>query len=57
MEIFIIKLAIVVIPLLVLAVSVTIITWLSKYNAHHRLIWHRMHRNALRALGNGVMLR
>lgn len=57
MESFIFKLAVAVIPLFVLVVSATGITYLSSWYAHHPLAWHRRRRNILRALANGVMLR
>jgi hypothetical protein len=56
METFIIKLAVAVIPLVVLVASVTIITTLSINPAHHPLSWHRTRRNVLRSLAAGVML-
>lgn len=57
METFILKLAVAVIPLVVLVASVTIITTLSKQTVHHPLSWHRTRRNALRGLAAGALLR
>lgn len=57
METFIIKLAVAVIPLVVLVASVTIISNLSSWYTHHPLAWHRGRRSILRALASGVMLR
>jgi hypothetical protein len=57
METFILKLAVAVIPLVVLVASVTIISTLSKKHAHHSLTWHRTRRTMMRALAAGVMLR
>lgn len=57
METFIIKLAVAVIPLVVLVGSVTLITTMSKHYAHRPLAWHRRRRSVLRALSAGVMLR
>jgi hypothetical protein len=57
MEIFILKLAVAVIPLVLLVASVTIISTLSKKRVHHPLAWHRTRRDMMRALAAGVMLR
>jgi hypothetical protein len=57
METFILKLAVAVIPLVVLVASVTIFSTLSKKHANHPLTWQRTRRNMMRALAAGVMLR
>jgi len=57
METFIIKLAVAVIPLIVLVVSVVFASHLSSWYAHLPLVWHRKRRHVLRALASGVMLR
>jgi hypothetical protein len=57
METFILKLAVAVIPLVVLVASVTIFSTLSKKHVHHPLVWQRTRRNMMRALAAGVMLR
>jgi hypothetical protein len=56
METFILKLAVAVIPLVVLVASVTIISHLSSWYALHPLAWRRKRRHILRALADGVML-
>jgi len=57
METFILKLAVTVIPLVVLVAFVTIISKLSLWSTHHPLAWHRKRRDILRAFAGGVMLR
>ena len=57
METFILKLAVAVIPLILLVASVTLISHLSIWYAHHPLAWHRRRRHILRALAGGIMLR
>jgi hypothetical protein len=57
MESFIFKLAVAVIPLVLLVASATTITYLSTWYAHRPLAWHRKRRNIQRALASGVMLR
>lgn len=57
METFILKLAIAVIPLVVLVASVTTISKLSMWHTHHPLSWHRKRHLIMRSLASGVMLR
>lgn len=57
METFILKLAIAIIPLVVLVVSVTTISKLSMWYTHHPLSWHRKRHSIMRTLAAGVMLR
>lgn len=57
METFILKLAVAVIPLVLLVASVTTISKISSWYTHHPLTWHRRRRHILRALAAGVMLR
>jgi hypothetical protein len=57
METFILKLAVAVIPLVLLVASVTTISNISSWYTHHPLAWHRKRRHILRALAAGVMLR
>jgi hypothetical protein len=57
MEIFFIKLAVAVIPLIVLVGAVTVIPSISRCCTHHHLAWHRRRRRILRAVAGGVMLR
>lgn len=57
METFILKLAIAVIPLVVLVASVTTISKLSMWYTHHPLSWHRKRHLIMRSLASGVMLR
>lgn len=57
MEIFILKLAIAVIPLILLVASVSILSTLSHWYTHHPLTWHRQRRQILRALAQGALLR
>ena len=57
METFILKLAVAVIPLLVLVASVTLISNLSSWYTHHPFCWHRKRHSILRTLAGGVMLR
>jgi len=56
METFILKLAVAVIPLVVLVASVTIFSALSSWYTHHPLAWHRTCRSILRSMASGVML-
>ncbi|MFH1027847.1 MAG: hypothetical protein V1791_07585 [Pseudomonadota bacterium] len=57
METFCLKLAVAVIPLILLVASVTFTSGISTYCAHHPLFWHRKRRHILRAMAAGVMLR
>lgn len=57
METFILKLAVAVIPLILLVASVTVISTVSHWYTHRPLAWHRRRRHILRALAHGVMLR
>jgi hypothetical protein len=57
METFLLKLAVAVIPLILLVSSVVIISQLSSWYTHHPLAWHRRRRHILRAMAGGVMLR
>lgn len=57
MEIFLIKLAVAVIPLFVLVASVIITSKLSLFRTHHPLSWHRTRHSILHTLGEGVHLR
>jgi len=57
METFILKLAVAVIPLVVLVASVILISHLSSRYTRHPLALHRKRRQILRALASGVMLR
>lgn len=57
METFIIKLAVAVIPLIVLVISVALISILSEWYAHRPLAWHRKRHSILRTMAAGVMLR
>lgn len=57
METFILKLAIAIIPLVVLVVSVTTISKLSMWYTHHPLSWHRKRHSIMRTLAASVMLR
>lgn len=57
MEVFILKLAVAIIPLIVLVASVTIASKFSFRSTHHSLAWRRTRRNVLRSLAAGVMLR
>lgn len=57
METFIIKLAVAVIPLILLVASVIAISSLHYWYTHHPLSWHRRRRHMLRALAHGVVLR
>ena len=47
METFILKLVVAVIPLVILVASVTTISSLSSWYAHHPLTWHRSRRSIL----------
>lgn len=57
METFIIKLAVAVIPLVVLVSSVTICSAFSSWYAHRPLSWHRRRHHILRTLAGGVVMR
>jgi hypothetical protein len=57
METFILKLAVAVIPLILLVASVNIISSISNWYTHHPLAWHRRRRHILRSLAHGVLLR
>jgi hypothetical protein len=57
METLILKLAVAVIPLVLLVTSVTAISTVSHWYTHRPLAWHRRRRHILRALASGVMLR
>ena len=57
METFIVKLAVAVLPLILLVASVTVISTVSHWYTHRPLAWHRRRRHILRALAHGVMLR
>ena len=57
MESFILKLAVAVIPLILLVTSVTAISTLSHPHSHRSLAWHRRRRHILRALAQGTALR
>ena len=57
MESFILKLAVAVIPLILLVTSVTAISTLSHSHSHRPLAWHRRRRHSLRALAHGTALR
>ena len=56
MEILIIKLAVAVIPLIVLVASVILISKLSVSRTHHPLSWHRTRHSVQRTLAAGVKL-
>lgn len=57
METFIVKIAVAVIPLVILVASVAILSKLSAWYAHHPLSWHRTRRQVLHALASGVLFR
>ena len=57
METFIFKLAVAVIPLVTLVASVTFLSKLSAWYAHHPLSWHRTRRHVLHALASGILFR
>ncbi|MDU0458461.1 MAG: hypothetical protein RW306_06960 [Geobacteraceae bacterium] len=57
METFCLKLAVAVIPLILLVASVIITSTISSRYRHHPLAWHRKRRHILRAMAAGVMLR
>lgn len=57
MEMFFVKLAVAVIPLIILVASVNSITAISKWYAYRPLAWHRSRHHFLRALAAGFMLR
>jgi len=57
METFILKLAVAVIPLVLLVTSVLIISNLSSWHIRHPSAWRRMRRSILRTLAAGVELR
>jgi len=57
MESFIFKLAVAVIPLILLVTSVVTISSVSHWYAHHPLAWHRKRRHMLRTLTHCALLR
>lgn len=57
METFCLKLAVAVIPLILLVASVIITSTISSRYRHHPLAWRRKRRHILRAMAAGVMLR
>lgn len=57
METFFLKLAVAVIPLIVLVVSITIISDITSCPARRSLVWHRRRRTILRTLAGGVVQR
>lgn len=57
METFIIRLAVAVIPLVVLVASVILFTSISQGQNHRPLSWHRKRRDIRRAMATGVMFR
>jgi len=57
METFLLKLAVAVIPLILLVTSVTLISAVSSWYTRRPLAWHRRRRYALRALAHGALLR
>jgi hypothetical protein len=56
METFLLKLAVAVIPLILLVTSVTAISPLFRRSPHHRRARHRVRRQMLRSLSCGVHL-
>lgn len=56
MEVFILKLAVAVIPLVVLVASVIFTSKLSFSRTHHPLSWHRTRHSVLHTLAAGVKL-
>ncbi len=57
MKTFIPRLAVAVIPFVVLVASVIACTSLPRWSAHRPLAWHRSRRSVLRALAGGLWLR
>lgn len=57
METFLLKLAVAVIPLIILITSVNLISAVSRWYTHHPLTWHRRRRQILRAIAHGALLR
>lgn len=57
MNIFFLKLAVAVIPLVALVATVNIFVSVSKWYAHRPLAWHRSRRHILHALAHGIVLR
>lgn len=57
METFFLKLAVAVIPLIVLVASITIISDIASCPARRSLVWHRRRRIILRTLAGGVVQR
>jgi hypothetical protein len=57
METFIFKLAVAVIPLIILVTSAVTISAFSHWYARHPLAWHRRRRHFLRTLALGALLR
>jgi hypothetical protein len=57
METFFLKLAVAIIPLILLILTITSIAKLSDWYAQQPLSWHRSRRHFLRALASGIMLR
>jgi hypothetical protein len=57
METFILKLAVAVIPLILLITSVITISSISHWYVRHPLAWHRKRRHLLRTMAHGVLLR
>lgn len=57
MEIFIIKLAVAIIPAVALIGSIIFFSALAKLHTHRHLAFHRTRRSVQRALAAGVMLR
>ena len=56
METFLLKLAVAVIPLILLVTSVNLISSLSQWYTHRPLAWHRRRRHFLRVLSHGALL-
>lgn len=57
METFFLKLAVAVVPLVVLVASITIISDLASCSPRRSLVWHRRRRTILRTLAGGVVQR
>jgi hypothetical protein len=57
MNIFILKLAVAVIPLFILVSSVTLVSAFRERYAHRPLYWSRKRRHILHALAHGTLLR
>ena len=56
METFLIKLAVAVIPLILLVTSVNLISSFSHWYTHRPLAWHRRRRHFLRTIAHGALL-